>query len=130
MNHRDIEIIIGAVVDRHARGAVPIQHFAYCADLDEELDGRNSSVRSANFARAVLDRICGNEPGTIIEGWPEEADYRHLWRIRMRITPTRFNRAEIDADYQALAGCPIQQRREMMELYHLFQQAMHEGRAK
>lgn len=127
MRGKDIKITIGAVVEIAGKGTTrEVVHFAYCRDLDVE-DGRFTSVKCANFARQILNRICGNEPGTIIEGWPEEREWRHLWHIDIKCQPTHGSRARIEADYSAMPDCPFQQRQEMMAVYGSFRAAMRAG---
>ena len=123
--NRDIEITLGSVVEKAAPDPKPVLCFAHCPALDA--DPGAVSVRAANFARQVLNRICGNQPGTIIEGWPEEVEYRHLWHITLRLAPTRGTRASVSADYSAMPGCPLEQRQEMMQIYRAFRKAMREG---
>lgn len=123
--NRDIEITLGSVVEKAAPDPKPVLCFAHCPALDA--DPGAVSVRAANFARQVLNRICGNQPGTIIEGWPEESEYRHLWHITLRLAPTRGTRASVSADYSAMPDCPLEQRQEMMQIYRAFRKAMREG---
>ena len=129
MTERDISITIGAVADKHPpqdATSVPVLHFAYCKALDCP-DGRCTSVKAANFARAVLKRICGDDPSGIMEGWPEEKDWRHLWHITLTMRPTRGNKAQIGADYHAMPDCPLEQRGDMMAIFRAFQTAMRAG---
>lgn len=79
---------------------------------DDEL-----GVRDARFARSVLERICGD---SFIEGYPSEDEgYRHLWRITMQFAVRKGGKVNVHIDYQAFNGCPIELRREMMDIYYL-----------
>lgn len=120
--HSPVKIVIGAAAERPTQDAphpkaLPLIHFAHCRELED--DAGSLRVRDANLARAVLERICSDGGHTdIIEGWPPEERYIHLWHITLEICVARGgSQVDLSADYRALDCCPIGQRREMMELY-------------
>lgn len=122
---RDITITLGAAVERWKDGEDrrkphPVVYFADSPALPEhegEDAARELSVRAANFARAITARLSEGSGGDIIEGYPPEAEYTHLWHIYIKCQPTHGVRAAIGMDYERLPGCPNGAAADMMELY-------------
>lgn len=93
------------------------------ADVADEGGG----VRAWNFARGIARSIMG-DGDEILEGWPPEEEFAHLWRITLRVEPSGPRSAGIDMDYLALPGCPLDQRQQMMGFVAALRGAMREGR--
>ena len=132
-----VTVTIGAAIEKLRPGdrrpcAVPIVCFVYCPALDdnEPEEQRKASVRDANTARAMLDRITGFGSGEIIEGWPSEDEYRHFWRVTMQVSRAGSREADIALDYCAAPDCPFDQRQDMMHLYHHIARCLVECRAE
>ena len=87
------------------------------------------SVRAANFARAIARAIMG-DGDDILEGWPPEEDYRHLWRITLEVAPSGPKSAGIEMDYLALPGCPLDQRQQMMAFVAVLRGALRDGQRR
>ena len=137
MNRRQVTITVGAVVEKPKTASphdeilnkpMPVLHFAFCPDLED--GGREVSVKAANLARGIMSRIAGDDPDGIMEGWPSESEWWHLWHIDIKAEAKFGNRASIEADYHAMPCCPLSQRQSMMEVYRALQTAMRKGRAK
>lgn len=120
---RCANVVIGAVVEK---GKTEVVCFAHCA----EAENGGARVRDSNFARQVLNRICLNEPGAIIEGWPDEREWQHLWHVTLSISRTRNTGVDLAVRYRAFPGCPFEQKGDMMKLYDCIRDCMAESKAK
>lgn len=118
-----VEIELGAAVclmDAPESGRRRVYLYA-----DQRCDEFNR-VREANFARRIISHICGD---SIIEGYPSEEDgYAHLWHIVLAVHRVGLGCIDISIDYHAEDGCPLEARRDMMDIYAALRKAISKGK--
>lgn len=86
----------------------------------------SSRVRELNFAAKIVERICGE---SIIEGYPEKDDgYVHMWSILITVNKVGVGCTDISVDYHAEDGCPLEARRDMMDIYAALRKAISKGK--
>lgn len=125
MSRRASKVVFGMAVPKPEAGK-PVPRTVE-AVLFVDVADEGGSVRAANFAREIVRCITG-EGDVILEGWPQEEDYDHLWRITLGIEPRGWRDLDIDMDYIALPGCPLDQRQQMVTFLSFLRGAMREGR--
>lgn len=92
MNHPEIELVIGKVVPWAERGRLyryppEPQMFVHCQNLDA------LPVREHNAALDIARSLEESAGEGILEGWPPEDGYCHVWRVYVRFRldgPRRF----------------------------------------
>ena len=104
-------LVLGLAAPLPERGRpVPrtVETFLFVDVRDEGADVRSSRL-AREVANAVVERTGGDYGAGILAGWPPEAEYRHLWRITILLSPTGPASASFDLDYWCAPGCPAAQ---------------------
>lgn len=84
---------------------------------DEGADVRASRL-AREIANAVVAKTGGEYGDGILAGWPPEAEYRHLWRVMVELTPTGKTSADMAVDYWCAPGTPPTQVRDMWAYFN------------
>lgn len=122
------KVVLGMAVPKPEAGK-PVPRTVEAVLFAHVPERGGESVRAANFARAIARCIMG-DGDAILEGWPPEEEYAHLWRITLEVAPSGPKSAGIGMDYIALPGCPLDQRQQMMGFVSVLRGAMREGRVR
>lgn len=82
-----------------------------------------ASIQAHNLARRFVNAVTAFGEGDILEGWPPEDEYLHLWHVTITTTARGARRLDVGVDYQRLPGCSNEGARQMMEVYRAVRRA-------
>ncbi len=94
----------------------PAKRFAECVLPMHVPEGQPGA--GAAELRAALGLAADVQESTadgVLEGWPPESDFVHLWRINMLLEGGRGDSYDIWLDWSAAPCCPLRQRGLMMD---------------